>query len=197
MKYQEKECPVCGAWFMPQRTNVKYCPDCRRHPEQKLRKIEYHTQRNIRLYGTGRKPEKVRCTCDYCGKEFFTYGKKKDFCSADCASKYRIAHTVCAYCKKPMTETDNVYDVMGKTWYCSDECKEKASWDLARAAGTVKTCPNCGKEHIKGWNILFKGMLSGIYPETEGTYTIPSGKWAERMPGMQKGIFRKGQILFC
>ena len=177
MLLKEKECEVCGAWFTPTRPNGKYCPDCRRHPEQKLRKIESHTQRNIRLYGTGRKPEKVQCTCDYCGKEFFTYGKKKDFCSADCTSKYRIAHTVCAYCKKPMTETDNVYDDMGKTWYCSDECREKAAWVLARTMGTVKKCPNCGKEHIKDGTYCSKECyLEYIRKQKEHTqYLLANG----------------------
>lgn len=147
--YQEKECEVCGVWFTPTRANAKYCPACRKHAVQKLRKIEYQTQRNIRTYGYGCKPEQITCKCGYCEKDFVTYGKEKDFCSASCASKYRIAHTVCAYCGKPMTETEDIRDVMGKNWYCSDGCQENAAWRYARVEGKVKTCPNCGKEFIK------------------------------------------------
>lgn len=149
MDYKEKECEVCGAFFTPLRANTKYCPDCRNHATQKLRQMEYQTQRNIRTYGCTRKIEPITCTCEYCGKDFSAYGKEKDFCSVSCAVKYRIAHTTCAYCRKPMTETEDIRDVMGKNWYCCNECREKAAWRYARAEGKVKICPNCGKEFIK------------------------------------------------
>ena len=44
---------------------------------------------------------------------------------------------------------DDVHDVKYGTWLCSDTCKEKWAWVIARKNGTVHTCPNCGKEFIK------------------------------------------------
>ena len=45
-----------------------------------------------------------------------------------------------------MTETEDIRDVMGKNWYCCDDCYEKAAWRKARAEGRVRNCPNCGKK---------------------------------------------------
>ena len=147
--YKEKECEICGVWFTPHTANTKYCPECRNHSDQKRRNLEKQVSHNIRMYGTGQKRETVTCTCACCGKEFPTYSKDKDFCSNQCASKYRIEHTFCAHCKKPMTETDDIQDMQGKPWFCSEECREASKWDYARSVGAVKVCPNCGKEHIK------------------------------------------------
>lgn len=172
-KCLEKECEICGVFFTPLRANTKYCPDCRNHATQKLRKIEYQTKRNIRTYGYGRKPKPITCTCEYCGKDFSAYGKEKDFCSASCASKYRIAHTTCAYCGKPMTETEDIRDVMGKNWYCCDDCYEKAAWRKARAEGRVRNCPNCGKEFINGATYCSMSCyLEYVHKKAEKTKTL-------------------------
>lgn len=146
--YKEKECEVCGVWFTPHTANTKYCPACRVHSDQKRKSLAHQTARSIRMYGTGRKPEKISCTCRYCGKIFSTYGRERDYCSNTCASKHRISLTTCAYCQKPMLETDDIRDMMGKPWFCSEVCREKAEWHYARISGKVKTCPNCGKEFI-------------------------------------------------
>ena len=149
MDYPEKECEICGVWFTPHSTRARYCEKCRKHPEQVRLSIENQTERSIRMYGTGRPVRAIKCVCKECGKEFISYKYEKDFCCSKCKSTYRIKHTTCEYCKKPMTETEDVYDTQGKAWFCSDECHEKKQWEMARAAGTVKTCPNCGKEFIK------------------------------------------------
>ena len=146
---KEKECEACGAWFTPSRSNVKYCPDCRIHSDQIVRQMERNTQHNIELYGYGQKPKKIQNICKECGKIFISYLQPKDFCSKRCGDTYLVKHTSCAYCKKPMTMDDDVHDVKYGTWLCSDTCKEKWAWVIARKNGTVHTCPNCGKEFIK------------------------------------------------
>ena len=146
---KEKECEACGAWFTPSRSNVKYCPDCRIHSDQIVRQMERNTQHNIELYGYGQKPKKIQNVCKECGKIFISYLQPKDFCSKRCGDSYLVKHTSCAYCKKPMTMDDDVHDVKYGTWLCSDTCKEKWAWVVARKNGTVHTFPNCGKEFIK------------------------------------------------
>lgn len=85
MDYKEKECEVCGAFFTPLRANTKYCPDCRKHAVQKLRKIEYQTQRNIRTYGYGRRPEPIRLWPDCsCGSKCFHYEENNGRIEAHC-----------------------------------------------------------------------------------------------------------------
>lgn len=49
----EKECEICGILFQPTRANQKYCPDCRKHPEQKKKEYSRALARSIREYGTG------------------------------------------------------------------------------------------------------------------------------------------------
>lgn len=138
---KEKECEACGAWFTPSRSNVKYCPDCRIHSDQIVRQMERNTQHNIELYGYGQKPKKIQNVCKECGKIFISYLQPKDFCSKRCGDTYLVKHTSCAYCKKPMTMDDDVHDVKYGTWLCSDICKEKWAWVVARKNGTVHTCP--------------------------------------------------------
>ena len=129
---KEKECEACGAWFTPSRSNVKYCPNCRTHSDQIVRQMERNTQRNIDRYGYGQKNKKIQNVCKECGKIFISYLQPKDFCSKRCGDTYLVKHTSCAYCKKPMTMDDDVHDVKYGTWLCSDTCKEKWAWVIAR-----------------------------------------------------------------
>ncbi len=151
---KEKECEACGAWFTPSRSNVKYCPNCRTHSDQIVRQMERNTQRNIDRYGYGQKNKKIQNVCKECGKIFISYLQPKDFCSKRCGDTYLVKHTSCAYCKKPMTMDDDVHDVKYGTWLCSDTCKEKWAWVVARKNGTVHTCPNCGKRIYQKRNLL-------------------------------------------
>lgn len=148
-KVKEKECEACGAFFIPYRSNGKYCPSCSSHSDRVKQKVERQIRKNIKKYGYGTAPKEIKNICKECGKIFISYVHPKDFCSKECESTYRIKHTFCGYCHKPMTETENIYDVNGKTWFCCEECSEKNKWDNARKLGEVKICPNCGKEFIK------------------------------------------------
>lgn len=148
-KVKEKECEACGAFFIPYRSNGKYCPSCSSHSDRVKQKVERQIRKNIKKYGYGAAPKEIKNICKECGKIFISYVHPKDFCSKECGSTYRIKHTFCGYCHKPMTETENIYDVNGKTWFCCEECSEKNKWDNARKLGEVKICPNCGKEFIK------------------------------------------------
>ena len=148
-KVKEKECEACGAFFIPYRSNGKYCPSCSSHSDRVKQKVERQIRKNIKKYGYGTAPKEIKNICKECGKIFISYVHPKDFCIKECGSTYRINHTFCGYCHKPMTETENIYDVNGKTWFCCEECSEKNKWDNARKLGEVKICPNCGKEFIK------------------------------------------------
>lgn len=152
MNYQEKECAICGTWFLPQHANAKYCESCRKHSKRNIQKLQRYMIQSISRCGNDKaksQAEKHENTCKYCGKSFVSYERPLDFCSNVCATKNKISHTFCCVCGKPMSETNDHRNVNGHNWYCSDACKEKAQWNLARKNGKVRICPNCGKEHIK------------------------------------------------
>lgn len=152
MKYQEKECAICGTWFLPQHANAKYCESCRKHSKRNIQKIQRYMIQSISRCDDGVthvKQEQFENICKYCGKSFISSGRPLDFCNSTCATKNKIDHTFCCVCGKPMSETNDQRNVNGHNWYCSDACKKKAQWNSAKKNGKVRICPNCGKEHIK------------------------------------------------
>lgn len=155
---QEKECAACGAFFLPERGNQVYCPQCREATGGKgyRMKIRYdRASENVGRRFAGLDMVPVKFTCRQCGEEFEYYVDRrdvesthKDFCSAKCSSLYRIAHTECAWCGKKMADTEDVRDTNGHAWYCSGECREKAAWKEAEESGEISTCPVCGKKFV-------------------------------------------------
>lgn len=165
-KLDEKECEICGVWFIPTRSTQKYCSECGKHSDHASRKMNGYIKASIKKYGTGRPVRECHNVCKHCGKEFISYRYVKYFCSRDCRIQYNIDHTFCEFCGKPMTETDNQYDVNGRIWTCSDECKEKLAWKNAREAGKVRVCPQCGKEFIGKDTKFCSRKCYSIYSKT-------------------------------
>ena len=102
----EKECEICGILFQPTRANQKYCPDCRKHPEQKKKEYSRALARSIREYGTGYEaPIFFESACKYCGHVFqINRFQLKKFCSDVCEHNWILEHTRCVNCGKPATE---------------------------------------------------------------------------------------------
>lgn len=146
---EEKECEICGAFFTQTRSTQKYCPECRKNSYNANRKMNGHIKASIRKYGMGHPVREYHNTCLNCGKEFVSYKYEKEYCCGSCREQHHIKNTFCEFCGKPMTETQDQYDTNGHAWLCSDECREALAWKIARENGTVKTCPQCGKEYIK------------------------------------------------
>lgn len=157
-KYEQKDCAACGKPFVPTASTMIYCEDCRemgyKRAAKGARDMESATRRNMAVYyDVGL--EVRESPCRVCGKpiKYTAYkGQDKtppDFCSQKCSADNRIRNTKCGWCGKKMTDTDDVRDTLGHTWYCSDACKDAKAWDDARKNGTVKICPHCQKEHIK------------------------------------------------
>lgn len=155
-QYIEIECKGCGILFTPLHHSQKYCEKCKQNPnpERLARKLDKAFTRNMATY-YDIDIEMRESICQFCGKTFqypAHIGKNKkppDFCSNKCSSDNRIAETKCAYCGKPMLETEDIHDVMGHNWYCSSECKTAHRWKIARENNEVKTCPVCGKEFLE------------------------------------------------
>ena len=146
----DKECEICGVWYTPKTVRSKYCPQCSTHSGWKIRQMNHAIKDSIARNGTGRSFTPQDCTCEYCGKSYVRYIYKQDkrFCSSACKKEYEYANTFCHVCGKPMIETDIRKTMNGNIWLCSPECKETFRWEKARKEGTVRICPNCGKEHI-------------------------------------------------
>ena len=107
-------------------------------------------QYSVARVGTGRPVSKTEVECIFCHKTFICYnGVTSAYCSRACKVADRIQNTTCACCGKPMLETDDQRDTGWHNWYCSAECREKYLMDAARRNGSLKICPNCGKEFVK------------------------------------------------
>lgn len=150
METKQKECEICGVWFTPSRSSQKYCPECGKDSTKAWRDLHKHIQYSVARVGTGRPVSKTEVECKYCHKTFTCYnGVTSAYCSKACEAADRIQNTFCACCGKPMLETDDQRDTGWHNWYCSAECREKYLMDAARRNGTLKICPNCGKEFVK------------------------------------------------
>lgn len=150
METKQKECEICGVWFTPSRSSQKYCPECGKDSTKAWRDLHKHMQYSVARVGTGRPVSKTEVECKYCHKTFTCYnGVTSAYCSKACEAADRIQNTFCACCGKPMLETDDQRDTGWHNWYCSAECREKYLMDAARRNGTLKICPNCGKEFVK------------------------------------------------
>lgn len=146
----EKECEICGIWFTPKKSFQKYCPDCGKDSTRAWRTMHKHMKYSVARVGTRRPVTRTEKKCVYCGKEFVCYnGHVSDYCCKVCETADKIRNTFCAYCGKPMLETDDQRDMSGHLWYCSAECKDKNLFQVAKENGTLKKCPNCGKEFYK------------------------------------------------
>lgn len=150
----EKECEICGIYFVPRNGNQKYCPDCGRKPDQAKKRLEMAMRESVSRAGLGYTP-KVVSVCKQCGKEFETYVDIRrhpdfvppDFCSRGCRHEYTIANTKCGYCGKLMSEA-GVHEYLPKGWFCSDDCRKASARKAAQEAGLLGVCSHCGKEYI-------------------------------------------------
>lgn len=139
----ERECKICGVWFRPKRKNNIYCEECSKRSGAKKKKMERQIMISISLCGTGNKQGKYHNMPRFQSENTQT----QPSCHSCKAEKF-IEPTYCCVCGKKMPDADD-RRIHSPKWYCSAECKEKEKWKIARENGTVKTCPNCGKEHIQ------------------------------------------------
>lgn len=139
----ERECKICGVWFRPKRKNNIYCEECSKRSGAKKKKMERQIMISISRCGTGNKQGKYHNMPRFQSENTQT----QPSCHSCKAEKF-IEPTYCCVCGKKMPDADD-RRIHSPKWYCSAECKEKEKWKIARENGTVKTCPNCGKEHIQ------------------------------------------------
>lgn len=165
----EKECEICGILFQPTRGNQKYCPACRKHPEQKKEMYARTLARSIREYGTGHEePVFFETACKYCG-QMFQNNKFQNlkFCSDDCERNWILEHLHCAYCGRPATEDDKLPKHYTDRWYCSEECKHEAWMRYQREQGNTHPCPVCGKEVINSKTYCSQACYEKGRPRTK------------------------------
>ena len=143
----EKECGICGIIFQPTRANQKYCPSCRKNPEQKKREYDRALKRSIREYGYGRQESVFfDSKCAFCGQIFqnITF-RQRNFCSDECEKKWILANVRCSNCGKRITEEDTLPRNWNSIWYCSWECKHEVWMQKQIEEGNTHPCPVCGK----------------------------------------------------
>ena len=156
MELTERECQICGAFFTTSNPRRIYCDSCSAHSTQKQREYaKAYRENQQRMY----EPKIIEETCHQCGKKFKTIYKllitasdnygKNIFCTVECKEKFREEHTVCAWCGKSLNGNIRYNPNNFHPQYCSEECKEKARFDIARKNGWVRKCVHCGKEFIR------------------------------------------------
>lgn len=151
MTAPEKECEICGRIFTVTNPRQKYCPDCRTasgHKKEKMKRIYAANQRKYDTWQKEDNPQIIENVCVNCGKTFCSTGYSRDYCSNACKKAFHIAHTKCAWCGKPQSETDDQTDHYGHPWFCCPECRKKNDYAAAKKNGRLKKCLVCGKEFI-------------------------------------------------
>ena len=144
----EKQCVLCGGYYEALRSTQKYCPQCKGVARGRQKIL---AQRAARARRFDKDTQKLYSReCRNCGKLFESPDKSAVFCSTDCLHNYKIDHTSCAICGKPMRGSGSECYIRGQQWYCSPECKSAAR-DIKRVHSIpTSTCVVCGKKY-KGW----------------------------------------------
>ena len=144
---KEKECDICGAFFVPTRSYQKYCPKCSKDSYRLKIKMQKNLDRIARAYY---EPTYYKHICKQCGTEFESTAEIQNFCNGRCSFMYRREHAVCEYCGKNLLEQGiEIQPNQTRGLYCNDECREKAKWQRALKDGRIGKCPECGKEFIR------------------------------------------------
>lgn len=144
---KEKECEICGAFFVPTRSYQKYCPKCSKDSYRLKIKMQKNLDRIARAYY---EPTYYKHICKQCGTEFESTAEIQNFCNGRCSFMYRREHAVCEYCGKNLLEQGiEIQPNQTRGLYCNDECREKAKWQRALKDGRIGKCPECGKEFIR------------------------------------------------
>lgn len=157
----EKECEICGTWFIAKRSNRKYCDECQKNSAKARAKLNRSVE-NLKQT-TGYYDQYVPKYCSEC-KQYIkmvprTMKHHIMYCGEDCKNKARerasrnrwtptksVPKTKCPCCKR---EFDNPGF---KKIYCCNECRLK---DRARekVIGDVTlTCEVCGKQFVSHRN---------------------------------------------
>lgn len=89
---------------------------------------------------------KIKYICNRCGKEYYSYKEKSNYCSRDCRNKNNQFVHKCDYCGKDIIVQKNIHDkyISGKKKhiYCSKECTDKGQITRLK-----KVCLECGKTY--------------------------------------------------
>lgn len=146
VKHFKKICPVCGKEFITSNNTVKYCSDdCRNVIYKDYQKIYRENIKRRKLRREHNLPEKEKCICLECGKEFFKSRSSQKYCSYECKEKHNYKtrnmpkNKICGICGKSF-QPSNYYK-----YYCSDECKVKAS-ELKAERNRVKNLERSRKK---------------------------------------------------
>ena len=161
----EKECGICGKFFVTKNNLKKYCDECSPNSTSLKRQLHNAIENNKRKYDD---PKLVEKDCAQCGRKFKTIEKlfvqfKEDdktmdyFCCIEHRDIFQAAymrkHRKCLNCGGSL-ENSSIYDPETSNHYylhqfCSEKCNEEYKRKVAIEKGFLHTCPNCGKEFIR------------------------------------------------
>ena len=144
----QKECVICGSSFEAKHSTRQYCDKCQKNSGKARQYMERAV--NISKRNAGEfEPKIAKKVCNQCGKEFHTYSGRNS-CSDECALRYRIENAQCKVCGVKLYPLG--IECRSGSGFCSDVCKEKNRWEVARYKGNIYPCENCGKEFIHKHN---------------------------------------------
>lgn len=91
--------------------------------------------------------KRIKYTYKCCGKEYFSYKEKSNYCSRECRIKDNTYYHECKYCKRMFRVVKSVHEKYiqdgSKGVFCSKECADKAQITKVK-----KICEECGKEYF-------------------------------------------------
>ena len=139
---QNAECRICGTVFQAQTSRRQLCDKCQKNSGKAQAAIDKAAKNNKFVMDGYRYHE---CVCKQCGKQFFRYGKKADFCSSECRALYvsvgfetpTAKH--CAMCGKEIT------DAKSDSLFCSALCENEYRQTNSGILPDVIKCKACGK----------------------------------------------------
>ncbi len=143
----DKECRICGDSFQAKTERRQLCDKCQKNSAKVQAKFDQAIYESKMRLGELPSQQYYTCQCDYCGKEFHSYGQSRKFCSNECSQEHNIHTAVCPVCKAKLFPLGIIVKRGSKC--CSEKCAEQLRFDNARYKGKVAVCKACAKEFIQ------------------------------------------------
>lgn len=143
----EKECRVCGMWFAAKTQRRQLCDDCQKNSAKVQAQIDMAIIDSQRRLGELPSQQYYPGKCQYCGREFHSYGRERQFCCTECAQQHNAENAVCPICNRKIYPLGII--AKKGTKCCTDACSDEKRLRDARSKGKTANCILCAKEFIQ------------------------------------------------
>ena len=142
-----KECRICGTWFDAKTERRQLCDECQKDSAKAQSKIDKSILKSRYRLGEMPNQQYYPGQCLYCGREFHSYGRSREFCCTECSEQHNAENAVCPICNCKLYPL-GIFAKKG-TKCCSEKCDIERKIREARSRGKTTSCKECSKEFIK------------------------------------------------